>query len=147
MRWMYLALGIAAGACLPTQAAINAQLRMAVGSPGAAAAISFGIGTVVLALYTVVSGGPTPTWSSIQSAPWWTWVGGALGAVYVISALVIAQRLGTLVLVGALIAGQMLASMALDHIGAFGLPVHPLTGQRIAGAFLVATGVLLIRSF
>lgn len=36
MRWIYLALGIAAGACLPTQAAINAQLRMAVGSPGAA---------------------------------------------------------------------------------------------------------------
>jgi len=147
MRWIYLALGIAAGACLPTQAAVNAQLRMAVGSPGAAAAISFGIGTVVLALYTVISGGATPAWSSIQTAPWWTWIGGAFGAAYVISALVIAQRLGTMVLVGALIAGQMLASMALDHVGAFGLPVHPVTWQRIAGALLVATGALLIRSF
>jgi bacterial/archaeal transporter family-2 protein len=145
--WILVALGFIAGACLPTQAAINAQLRVALGSPGAAAAVSFGIGTVLLALYTAASAGPMPAWGSVQATPWWVWIGGALGALYVISALVIAQRLGTMVLVGTLIAGQMIASVVLDHLGAFGLSVHPVSWQRIAGAVLVVAGALVIRAF
>ena len=44
------------------------------------------------------------------------------------------------------ILGQLATAMILDHYGAFGLPVQPITWQRIAGLAMVAGGVLLSRA-
>ena len=46
----YLILALAAGACLPTQAGINAHLNLWTRSPVLAAAISFAVGTMALIL-------------------------------------------------------------------------------------------------
>ena len=49
----YLILALAAGACLPTQAGINAHLNLWTRSPVLAAAISFAVGTMALILYAL----------------------------------------------------------------------------------------------
>jgi Putative inner membrane exporter, YdcZ len=43
------------------------------------------------------------------------------------------------------VAGQMLGSIAFDHFGLSGVPVHPVRAIRIAGAALLVGGVILIR--
>jgi transporter family-2 protein len=49
------------------------------------------------------------------------------------------------VVIGLAIAGQLIGSLALDHLGALGLAPHPMSGWRLLGAGLLLAGVVLIR--
>jgi transporter family-2 protein len=71
--------------------------------------------------------------------------GGALGAFTVFATLTGVPALGVVTTVAALVLGQLLAATALDLSGAFGLPVHALTPQRVLAVLLVAAGVVLSR--
>jgi transporter family-2 protein len=44
------------------------------------------------------------------------------------------------------ITGQLGAALVLDHHGAFGFPVHPISFGRLAGGVLLLAGVVLIRT-
>jgi len=140
-----LLLAVIAGALLPVQAGVNAQLRATLDHPLAATLVSFLVGTVALGL--VVLGGriPLQLGSGLGRAPWWHWTGGLLGAVYVALIIVLAPRLGAATLIAAVVAGQMVASLALDHWALVGFPLHPLSLQRALGALLVIGGVALVR--
>ncbi len=41
----------------------------------------------------------------------------------------------------------MIASLALDHFGLLGYPIHPVSLGRIAGVIMIAGGVMLVRNF
>jgi transporter family-2 protein len=41
--------------------------------------------------------------------------------------------------------GQLLCSLAVDHFGVLGVPVHPASLIRLAGAAFLVMGVVLIR--
>lgn len=138
-----LALGL--GVLLPVQAGVNAQLRSTLGAPVAAALVSFLVGTAALAAGVLVSRAPLPIGSAWAASPWWHWVGGLIGALYVAGAIVLAPRLGAATLIAAVVAGQMLASLLLDHFGWVGFPVHEVTPLRLAGAGLIVAGVLLVQ--
>jgi transporter family-2 protein len=56
-----------------------------------------------------------------------------------------APRLGAATLVAALVAGQMVASLALDHFGWVGFTVHPIDPWRLLGAALIVGGVVLVQ--
>jgi FixJ family two-component response regulator len=43
------------------------------------------------------------------------------------------------------VAGQMIAGIAMDHFGVFGLAQHPVSISRLAGIALIIGGVLLIK--
>jgi transporter family-2 protein len=73
------------------------------------------------------------------------WSGGIIGALYVLAAVVLAPRLGAGTLVAAVVAGQMITSLVLDHYGLIGFPVHPLSAVRFIGAALIIMGVVLIQ--
>jgi len=142
---LLLLLALGAGVLLPVQAGVNAQLRSALGSPIAAALVSFVIGTVGLVALVVLLRSPFPWRSAWATSSWWQWSGGLLGAVYVVATIVLAPRLGAATLVAAVVAGQMLASVVLDQYGLVGFPVHPLSALRLLGAGLVIGGVILIQ--
>jgi len=141
----YLLLALAAGACLPTQAGINTQLNLWTRSPILAAAISFGVGTTVLVLYALLARIPVPAAEDLSRNPWWIWTGGILGAFFVASTVILAPRLGAAAMVAAIIAGQMITSLVLDHCGWLGYAPQPVTIWRILGVGLIVCGVLLIR--
>jgi transporter family-2 protein len=142
---LLLLLALGAGVLLPVQAGVNAQLRSALGSPIAAALVSFVIGTVGLAALVVLLRSPFALRSAWASSSWGQWSGGLLGAVYVVATIVLAPRLGAATLVAAVVAGQMLASVLLDQYGLVGFPVHPLSALRLLGAGLVIGGVILVQ--
>jgi bacterial/archaeal transporter family-2 protein len=142
---LLLLLAIGAGVLLPVQAGINAQLRSAVGSPLAAALVSFLVGTVGLAAVVLLlreSLTLRPAWIA---TPWWYWIGGLIGAGYVVATIVLAPRLGAATMIAAIVAGQMIASLLLDQYGLLGFPVHPIGGVRVLGAALVIGGVMLVQ--
>jgi len=145
--WFYILLALAAGACLPTQAGINAQLNRWTLSPVWTAAISFAVGTAALIVYGLLTRGPLTLQGLSAGTPWWVWTGGFLGAFFVSATVVLAPALGAAAMVALIIAGQMLVSLVLDHFGLLGYQPHPLTPWRLVGAALIVAGVVLVRRF
>jgi bacterial/archaeal transporter family-2 protein len=140
-----LLLAIGAGVLLPVQAGINAQLRSGVGSPLVAGLVSFLVGTVGLAAVVVLLRAPVTLRPAWVASPWWYWMGGLLGATFVVASIVLAPRLGAATMVAAIVAGQMIASLLLDQYGLLGFPTHPISGVRVLGAVLVIGGVILVQ--
>ncbi|MBD2750245.1 DMT family transporter [Microvirga sp. BT688] len=133
------------GVFLASQAPINAALAKSLGDPVLAACISFGIGFVVLAVLSAVRGS-WPSASGMAAAPWWSWLGGLLGAFYVAVVIWGVPQLGVVSTVAALIFGQVAAALVLDAVGAFGLPVHAITWQRLLAAGMILGGLVLSRT-
>lgn len=134
----------AAGAAIAVQAPLNAALSRNLDSPVAAAAVSFGVGFVVLVLIALLMG-EVGAFSRVSGAPVWLLCGGALGAFYVWSALWSVPVLGVLTTTSLLILGQLIAALVLDSIGAFGLAPRDISMPRLFAAALVATGAVLSR--
>ena len=132
----------AAGGLIALQAPINATLGRSTGSLGAAL-ISFGIGTIALALIAVVAGQGGGVASIGDVSPVYL-IGGLLGAVYVTCALIAVESVGAGGVAAGTITGQLIASVIVDRIGAFGLEQTPITFSRIAGVGLLLVGTALI---
>ena len=145
--WFYILLALAAGATVPTQAGINARLNLFTHSPVLSAAISFAVGTAALVFYAAALRIGLPPVAAAAAHPWWVWTGGALGAFFVTSVIVLAAQLGATTMVALVLAGQLATSLALDHWGALGYPVHPVSAWRVLGVVLLAAGAYLIKRF
>ncbi len=145
--WPALVLAVAAGAVLPLQAGINAELARWIGGAPRAAFVSFLVGALALLVVSLLATRGVVGGERASEAPWWVWIGGLLGAFYVFGAIVAAPRVGALVLVAAVVAGQALASLVVDHLGWVGFPEHAVSPGRLLGIVLVAVGVAFVRTF
>ncbi len=145
--WIFLLMGLLAGAVAPVQAGVNAELRQFSGHAVWTALASFSIGTLTLLSYFLVARLPWPEAASLGRAPWWAWLGGLLGAYYVLSAVIVAPRIGAAVFVALIIAGQLIVALVLDHFGLVGYRPHPVNLARVLGTFFLLTGVLLIHRY
>lgn len=133
-----------AGGLIALQAPTNVMLSRAGGSPVLAALISFAVGTAALFVAWLASGN-RPGTAAFGSLPWYAWIGGLYGAVYVGIAAYAAPRIGLASLITIGIAGQIAMALWLDAHGAFGLPRAPISAMRAVGACLVVAGVVLVR--
>ena len=135
---------VLAGGATALQAPTNARLATAVGSPVNAAFVSFAVGTVALGLLALALQ-TRPDVAAAKALPWWTWVGGLYGCVFVVAAAWGVPKLGVALTITLMVAGQLLISLVLDHFGAMGVPRQPLNLGKLAGVALVIAGVLLVR--
>jgi len=135
---------IVSGAFLPLQAGINRRLAHYVGGAVRASMISFFVGAFVLLAVTLLftRGGAKP-----GDAPWWAWIGGALGAFYVTSTVVVPGRIGVAAYFGILVAAQLVMSVLADQFGWLGFEQHAITPLRTLGVALLVGGALLVRLF
>jgi len=109
--------------------------------------VSFLVGLLFLLIAAAFVSRPLPSWGRLGDAPWWVWLGGALGAFYVVGSIVAAPKLGAATLIGLVVAGQSLASLVVDHFGWVGFETKHVTPGRLAGMALVGVGVALVRIF
>ena len=144
MKSLLFLLALFAGVATSAQAVINTQLRGRLADPMQAATVSFTVGTIICWLYCLCSRSPLPTLAALRGFPWWMWTGGALGAFYVWTSIVVTRQIGVAAMLGLLVAGQMLASLVIDHYGLFHSNVRPATLARIAGVGFVILGVCLV---
>lgn len=141
-RSVAIAITAAAGGLIALQAPINATLGKSTGSI-AAALISFAIGTIALAVIVVIAGQGAGVGDVTEVAPVYL-LGGLLGAVYVTCALIAVPVVGAGGVAAGTITGQLIASLVVDRLGAFGLEQTPLTFSRVAGVALLLVGTLLV---
>lgn len=144
--WWLLCLPFIAGAFLPLQAGINGQLAKQVSSVLAAALISFAVGTLAL-LALVLSQREMPGLGALKSLTWWHWSGGLLGAFFITTAAFAGPRIGAMLFMALVLAGQLAMAMALDHFGWAGFREAPASLGKIAGLVLILGGVWMIRRY
>jgi len=137
---------VLAGGATALQAPTNAKMMTAVGSPVNAAFVSFAVGTAALGILALVLQA-RPDMTAARNLPWYAWVGGLYGAVFVVAAAWGVPRLGVALTITLMVAGQLLIGLVLDQVGAFGAPQHPVSLGRMAGVALVIGGVLMVRRF
>jgi transporter family-2 protein len=131
------------GAMLALQAGANVQLSTAMGSPIGASALQLGIGAGLLLALAAVAGG-IGALALLDDVEAWHLIGGLGSAVYITAGIVLFPRIGAVVTVGLFIAGQMLASLALDATGWLGIARQPLDLAAVAGTAGVLAGAALI---
>ena len=140
-----LLLAVIAGAVVPFQSAINANLGRSLGHPLWATLASLLVSIVVLLPVIVAMSLPLPTLAFITKAPLWMWAGGAFGVCFISLALMLLPKLGASGFIALALAGQVIASLVLDHFGLFGLVERQMTLPRVLGAVLLIAGVALIQ--
>jgi transporter family-2 protein len=137
--------GLAAGCLLGTQPSVNGFLGQNVAHPLQASLISFGSGTAILLLLSVFSGSFPPRFTTAASSlPWWSWLGGAIGVVMVTTSLILVPKVGSLAWFAAVMTGQTIIAIVLDHYGWLGNPRSAASPLRLLGAVLLVAGVLVI---
>jgi len=136
-------LAFAGGGLIAAQAPINARLKIIVGSPVLAAAISFVVGTAVLVLAVLLSDGQGGL-AHIGGGPWWAYVGGFCGAVLVTATLVATPRLGVTSTFVAVIVGEVVIAAAIDRFGLFGVAARAITPTRVIAIMLLAVSMVLL---
>ncbi|MFK8111992.1 MAG: DMT family transporter [Rubripirellula sp.] len=137
--------GLAAGCLLGMQPSVNGQLGQSVAHPLQASLISFASGTAILLAVSIAAGIFPPAFKIPPSQlPWWIWVGGAIGVVMVTTSLVLVPRVGSLPWFAAIMTGQTVTALILDHYGLLGNPKSPASPMRLLGAGLLIAGVLVI---
>jgi bacterial/archaeal transporter family-2 protein len=143
----WIALALVAGAVLPVQGAVNAQLNGELDAAIAVGAFSFLVATAAMALALggiLAAGGPRPQVTPLRAVPWWGWLGGLSGATYVTAVFSLIPELGAAAVVVLTVAGQQLASVAVDRYGLFRLPRRHISRRRLLGVAVLLGGVVLI---
>ena len=132
-----LAVGI--GSLLAVQTALNGHVRAVSGSFWVAAWGNFMWGSgllVALAAAQWTAGRLTPAldWSD---SPWWTYLGGVLGIVFIIAGAVAVRPLGVLTVMLLMISGQLLGALALDL-------VNPATQHLVTLSLVIGVLITLV---
>lgn len=142
---MFYILGILAGCCLPLQTSANARLNERTGSPYSAALISFLVGLIFLAFLLLVCGESVwLPWGHLAQLPWWIWLGGVCGTIFLTLNILLFPRVGSVQTVVLPTLGQILMGLLVDHFGLFQGVQSSLTVTRTIGALLVIAGVVLV---
>lgn len=134
-----------AGTVIPFQATSNGAVGKALGHPLWGAMVSLAVSMLVLLPLLWFLKVPAPRLSHALQGPWWLWIGGVFGAVYVASAAAFAPKLGAGGFIVLVVAGQMIAAVLIDHFALMGLTPRPLTLARFAGVGLILVGAVLIQ--
>lgn len=145
MNYILTMLAFIVGVLLPVQVGVNAELAKYINSPVLAALVSFLVGGLCLILGAVIFKAPLPTLNQVTSLPPWLWGGGMIGAAVVLGSILAGPKIGALTLVSLLLAGQLIASILIDHYGWLGFPVQKMNIQRLLGVLLLVGGFLLVR--
>ncbi len=78
----------------------------------------------------------------IDGVPWFLYLGGIYGILILACAAFVFPRLGAGATTAFVVAAQLVAALALDHLG---VPTRvPLTPGRLAGALLLLLGAVLV---
>lgn len=140
-----LFIGLIVGLALSSQGAINGRLAGHLGGPLPAAVVSFSVGLAALLFVTVLLRQPWPGPTGAATAPWWAFAGGLLGATVVACAAYFVPQIGVATWAAAIIAGQLVGAMIIDHNGWLAVPARPMDVTRAAGAVCLALGVFLVQ--
>ena len=137
-------LALASGGLIAVQAAANAAFSRTIqGNVPFVATTLFFVALVAGVIALASSGQGLPSAGQLAAAPWWSYTGGLIVAFYVFTITFLAPRIGVGNAIALIVAGQILAALAIDHFGLMRSLVFELNWTRAAGAALMIVGVFL----
>ena len=147
--WLWRVFAVFAGMAVATQTAVNGYLGVAANSPIKASVISFTVGTIILTIICIVlrlkNGKPEPKEEKPAKNPWWMWIGGILGGLYVLVNIHLSRIIGTGMTIILLLVGSTTGGILVDHFGIFESPKKVVNGQKILGALIMILGAAAIK--
>ncbi len=141
-----MGLALLAGALIPLQASSNGALGRELGNPLWAAVTSLIVSSAVLIATIVVLRLPQPNIAGALHGPWWLWIGGFSGAIYVAMATFLPPKLGASNYILFVMVGQVIAAMLIDHFGLLGLTAKPINLVRITGVLIILFGLIVVQA-
>src|SRR5690349_7603454 len=140
MYAVLLASALLVGCLLAVQTSANLQLTKAVGTPYGASTLQLTLAAVLLAVAALAVG----ALGAIRlDVPGWHLLGGLASPIYITSGILLFPRLGALASVGLFVTGQVIASLAIDLLGLFGIARHPSSAGILLGVVAVLAGITM----
>jgi transporter family-2 protein len=146
MRYILMFSSLFIGAILPVQAVLNTKLGKQTGGPLISSLLSFLVGLICLFIINLFANYTALSHMKLLSvSPWYVWMGGLLGAIFVSCVIFVNQQQGVALTFALVVAGQIFISLLIDHFGLLGSVVRPMSIAKIIGALLIIAGLVLIK--
>ena len=129
---------IVVGAGTSVQQAFNGRITRATGQPTPGTLVNFMVGTIVLAMifcgsWAVTGHGPV----TLAGAPWWAYLGGVVGVVFIVIAAWVVPITGVLVFAVLSVAGQLSCALLLDVFA-------PTSGTILGWQLVLGVGLAFV---
>jgi len=146
MKYVLWFFTLIVGALMPVQAILNTRLGRQIGGPLMGSLISFCVGLICLLVLNLISNySAVVQLKPATTSPWYIWLGGVLGAIFVGYITWVNQKQGVALTFALVVSGQIFVSLLIDHYGLFGSAIRTITLEKIAGAILIIAGLILIK--
>jgi transporter family-2 protein len=136
-------IGIIAGGLIAIQSVLNSSLGQRIGSLGSVLVLT-GISAIVLIILIAIF----PSTSALSNLPgirdWHLYIGGILGVFILAAPIFLVPKIGTTTTLIAIVFGQSLFALIIDHFGLFASPRIEINLVRVFGVLLVAAGAYLV---
>ena len=136
-----ITLAVLAGSAVGIQRALNGQINSFSKKSFATSQLNFITGTAFLLLLLVLRSAFTDhSIMNFTTGPWWVFLGGSIGVIYIAFTALAVQHLGVLVFTLFSVGGMLIGSLLLDLL----LPTQgtQISPYLIAGIFLTYLGVI-----
>ena len=144
-------LGIVTGMLSTVQTAVNGHLGVILASSVKAAVISFAIGSVLLAGICAFMFRQRKAVLKIppirENYPWWIWLGGILGGLFVMTNAYLSNIIGTGMTIIAILVGSTSGGLIIDHFGLLGSERKPVNLRKVLGIIIMIIGAAAIKLF
>ena len=144
LRFLLLSgLGVIAGGLIAIQSVLNASLGQRVGNLGSVLVLSL-LSALILVVLIVIF----PATANFSNLPgisdWYLYIGSGLGIVILVTPIYLVPRIGTTSTLIAIVLGQTLLALIIDHFGLFASLKIELNLARGIGVLLVILGAYLV---
>lgn len=130
------------GLILPMSIKMNEVLSRSVGSVAASASVHV-TGAVFLGICVLPFLGRE--WmAGVSRAPWWSFLGGAVGALLVVLANRAVGLVGVATFTAVSVAAQLIISGLMDHYGLLGSELRAMSPGRTLGIVMLIGGAVLV---
>jgi transporter family-2 protein len=138
----YLVWALLAGSFIPLVGILNGRAGRALGDSLQASVVLFTVTLVLAVAVAVLLGRGLPGLADIARLQPVEYGGGLIVAFYVLSATILANKIGVANFIVLAVSGQIIFSLMIDHFGLFGAPVRPVNLLQVGGAALLLVGLV-----
>jgi transporter family-2 protein len=136
-----LLLAALSGALMAVQGTFNSVLGKLIGFLEGTLVVQV-TGALVAGILVALAG--NGQFAKAGEAPWYAWLGGAIGVAIVLGVIASIAKLGVGASTTAIIAAQLLTAYLIDHFGWCGMEKIPFNLGKLAGILLIAVGTKLL---
>ncbi len=142
---LYILMMLIVGALLPLQATFNARIGTLLQQPFYATLINFVVGLAAVMILLILLKPDIPSLRQITSMPPYLFFGGLIGVMLVTSVVIAIPKIGATNTLMAILVGQMLMAILIDHNGWLGVQENAISLSRVIGAGFLLTGLYLVQ--